>query len=140
MKTHNLDCPCCFARNSLELTYQTPKTTCYQEIIENLSKTSEDIVKVVNECHPFIFAKKDYDETVDPEEYHGEIDIPFPVISIEVIGEPISIPRMEDSDRVWISSIIVHEYAPKSYDFVLYFQRDIGEGIEKGLLPIRKEH
>ena len=135
---HEMDCPCCMAKLSYQLDYQVPVTTCYQEIIESLSQTEPKFADLMNECHPFIFSNKEHGETHEVESYHGEIDVPFPVISIEVMGEAISIPRDSDSVRTWIGAIIVHEYAPKSYDFILYFQRESDGKIEKGTMGISK--
>ena len=142
--------------HSKRYNYERPETTAFQHILKTTldaisSKgkyqvASHDFLNLLKECHPFVFFPNDTEGKHYPDPYEGELDTPFPVISIEVINHAISIPAPNTpiEEMVWISCLIVHEVQPKKYEFYASFQRNIKKNNEivriNGLLgPIKEE-
>jgi hypothetical protein len=74
----------------------------------------------IKEAHPFLFTlpTEVTTETVEPVE--DPLDLPYPVISVEVLNGYVTTPHWDDEMRVWINCFIVREIAPKEYEFLAY--------------------
>lgn len=79
----------------------------------------------VEKCHPFVFspanevpvdAGQDNAPVYGPD--HRDLDAPFPVFSIEVLGQHICVPRPTDKQKIYIDCIMVTEFRPKEYGYV----------------------
>lgn len=86
-----------------------------------------DFWEDIQQCHPFVFTPtgttKDLtDLGADDNPTYGvdrrDLDAPFKVFSIEVLGAHVTIPRPTDQERVWIDWIMVKEIQPKEYMYI----------------------
>lgn len=123
-------------QKSRKYSYEPPKTTAFQKILDTSVEAistkkkyevvSPSFMNILKECHPFVFFPKDTQGKEYPDPYHGELDVPFPIMSIEVLGQAISVPPPNTpiDQMVWVSCIIIHEVKPREYEFYAYFQRN----------------
>lgn len=75
----------------------------------------------VQDCHPFVFAP-DLDasgswNTAWSEDEEAKLDLPYPIMSIELSKGSITVPHPSDPIKVSIKMILVKEVAPKEYTF-----------------------
>lgn len=126
---HPENCPCCSTKFQMT-DYDQPNTTHYQYCVEKALKHCEaDQIELLNECHPFIFAKEG-DNTLHIEANEvPDIDIPFPIISIECLGAPLTSPDFKETiwtpeEMIWVSFLIIKEVSPKKYHFYIMFQKN----------------
>lgn len=104
------------------------------------SRARKEFDEYIKDCHPFIFSVKDIEvkDIREIEPTDERFDLPFPVISIEVMGKYISVPRPNE-DQVWIVFFIVKEIAPKEYVFTIVVEsiNDNGQR-ERSVYDVKK--
>lgn len=83
----------------------------------------ESFWKAVEDCKPFVFVPKNGDvkEVEELEQALGfdqrEMDAPFRVFSIEMLGDNnyVTIPRSNDEVKIYTSCILIEEISPKVF-------------------------
>lgn len=83
----------------------------------------EDFVKIIPDIKPLVFLPKNQEtKHLAIEDREVELDLPFPTVSIEVKDQCLTIPDVDDKLEVSIICFVVHEVAPKDYEYYLYVQ------------------
>lgn len=88
---------------------------------EGLFPASDKFFEAVEECQHFVFQPKAIGGPIDAEENSSkELDAPFKVFSIEMIGQKnhISVSRHTDEADISITCILAYEWSPRKY--ILY--------------------
>lgn len=88
-----------------------------------LYKAPDDFWDLVEQCQSFVFSPKneiptdlgiDAVVTVGSQEI-SDLDAPFKVFSVEILGGPVCSPKPEDEMKFWVDCIMVVEVAPKKF-------------------------
>jgi hypothetical protein len=98
------------------------------------------ITRYFTECHPFVFSAPDINPMdileVGPSE--EIVDLPFPVISIEILNGFLTVPRRSDDTQIYITLIIAREVAPREYEFLVFADVINGEKVDHKIFEASK--
>jgi len=99
----------------------------------NCESSFGHITNYFTECHPFVFSVPDIKpmDILDLEPSEEVVDLPFPVISIEVLNGFLTVPEPTDEVRIFITLIIAREVAPREYNFLVFADLVNDEKTEK---------
>jgi len=112
--------------------------TYFKYLVDQTIKSRLGIFELaLRECHPFIFMPeyKDIEEVETSEE---SLDLPYPIMSIEVLGQHLTVPY-ENGPQAYLNLLLVKELAPKEYMFMVYAEMRQGLKITPLTYTVTKE-